>query len=651
MFDNLIFYNSQDVFFKNPFGAVACDKSINIKLSISKKIAPERVLLRLWHDKGREEIIQMKFQQDSDENSIYEVEFNTPQTPGLIWYYFIIDHKEGTIYYGNNTKKTGGIGTVNNCLPDSYQLTVFKPDYSTPLWFSESIMYQIFTDRFFNGMEDGEPLNPRDGILLRKDWNDIPEYIRNSSGGVSKYDFFGGNLLGITEKLQYLKSLNVGVIYLNPIFESPSNHKYDTSDYKTIDRMFGDTEAFRNLCTEAEKLGIKIILDGVFSHTGSDSIYFNSSGNYPVIGAYQSVESPYYSWYRFKNHPDDYESWWGIGTLPNVNELNESYEDFIIFNGDSVIKRWMKLGAKGWRLDVADELPDEFIKHIRSEMKGEDSESVLIGEVWEDASNKTSYGVRRGYLLGEELDSVMNYPFRDIMLDFILGGQSSSDTEDRLMKLYENYPKNSFYSSMNLIGSHDVPRILTLLGEAPDENQMSMEDRKSFRLAEDKKTMAIKRLKILSLVQMTFPGVPCIYYGDEVGLEGFSDPLNRSTYPWDKENMDLLNWYRKITALRSDYDVLKTGNWNPQSPHEDVFGYTRDIESRDVFGREMKSNRVVVLVNRSLNTSYSIDLYIGGEDLYRMYDLLNENNIYEIREGRLKLEILPLDCRLLIMLR
>lgn len=651
MFDNLIFYNSHDEYFKNPFGAVTCNKSINMKLRISKNIAPERVLLRLWYDEGREEKIEMKLLQEDGENNIYKVEFNTPEAPGLIWYYFIIRLHNINLYYGNNTKKTGGIGSVNEYPPDSYQLTVYKTASNTPVWFSECIMYQIFIDRFYNGMKNDQVLNPREDVLVRKNWEESPEYIRNPEGGVIQYDFFGGNLLGIIKKLRYLRSLQVGVIYLNPIFEAPSNHKYDTADYKNIDRMFGDIETFKLLCAEAEANGIKIILDGVFSHTGSDSIYFNRSGNYPGIGAYQSMDSPYYSWYRFKKYPDEYESWWGIGTLPNVNELDKSYEDFILFKEDSVIKKWIKLGAKGWRLDVADELPDQFIKHISKEMKRVDSESILIGEVWEDASNKSSYGVRREYLLGEELDSVMNYPLREIMLDFILERQSSVDTADRLMQLYENYPINSFYLNMNLIGSHDVPRILTLLGEAPDETQMSMEEKKSYRLNDYKKAIAIKRLKILSLIQMTFPGVPCIYYGDEAGVEGFRDPLNRRTFPWGNENIELLNWYRLITALRNKYDVLKTGTWHPLCPQEDVFGYIRDIQCEDVFGRKMKNNIAAILVNRSMNTSQKVDLYIEGGDIFRLYDLLHENKSYEVIEGRLNIEIQPLDYILLIMKR
>ena len=648
MYEDLIYYNSHDEYYKNPFGAVECNKSVEIRIRLKGIMIPESVFLRLWHDEGWEEKIKMKPLGPNGEYCMYEGKFNTPEEPGLIWYYFVICFHDKTLYYGNNTGKSGGIGRILNHPPDSYQLTVYKQDLNPPLWFSESIMYQIFVDRFCNGRDDGKVLNPREGFILREKWDDTPEYIRDENGAVIKYDFFGGNLLGIIKKLDYLKELNVSVIYLNPIFESSSNHKYDTADYKNIDRMYGDDDAFKLLCSKAGELGIKILLDGVFSHTGSDSIYFNSLGNYPGAGAYQSKDSPFYSWYNFINHPKEYESWWGIGTMPNVNEMNKSYMNFVIFDEDSVIKKWMRLGAKGWRLDVADELPDEFIKNIRSEMKKFDVQSILIGEVWEDASNKCSYESRRKYLLGEELDSIMNYPFREIMLDFMLGRKSSIEAAEGLTHLYENYPKSSFYFNMNLIGSHDVPRILTLLGEAPDENQMSTEYKGAFRLSKDKREISIKRLRLISLIQMTFPGIPCIYYGDEAGVEGFKDPYNRSTYPWGRENMELLDWYRLITALRNKYDVLKTGNWRTLTPNEEVFGYIRYIECRDVFGRERDSNKAVVLINRSLNTLFRVNLYIGGNEKYRMYDILNEYKVYEIRDGRLALEIEPMGSHLLL---
>ena len=464
-----------------------------------------------------------------------------PQQPGLVWYYFRLTAEGVMYFYGNNERSLGGIGQGFSSPPPKYQITVFEEEAGTPHWYKKAIMYQLFVDRFRNGNQGGGIENPKKNSFIYANWEDTPTYIKDcGTGAISRWDFFGGNLRGVMEKLEYLKELGVKVVYFNPVFEASSNHKYDTGDYRKIDPMFGDDEIFKELCKRAESLGIYIMLDGVFSHTGSDSLYFNKFGSYPGTGAYQSDQSPYYSWYCFKSDRDDYECWWGVDSLPNVNELDPGYVDYIITGQDSVIRHWMELGAKGWRLDVADELPDEFIRLLRKAMKEKDAESVLLGEVWEDASNKESYGRRRAYLLGKELDSVMNYPFRTIMLDFFLGKKDGKSVNEALMSIYENYPLHNFYSNMNLIGSHDVPRILTMLGDAPEEQGLSQLQKEVYRLPEAQKALGVERLKLLSLLQMTFPAVPSIYYGDEAGLEGFRDPLNRAAYPWGRENGTLL---------------------------------------------------------------------------------------------------------------
>jgi 4-alpha-glucanotransferase len=403
------------------------------------------------------------------------------------------------------------------------------------------------------------------------------------------------------------------------------------------------------LCKRAESLGIYIMLDGVFSHTGSDSLYFNKFGSYPGTGAYQSGQSPYYSWYRFKSDRDDYECWWGVESLPNVNELDPGYVDYIITGQDSVIRRWMELGAKGWRLDVADELPDEFIRLLRKAMKEKDTESVLLGEVWEDASNKESYGRRRAYLLGKELDSVMNYPFRTIMLDFFLGKKDGKSANEALMSIYENYPLHNFYSNMNLIGSHDVPRILTMLGEAPEEQGLSQLQKEAYRLPEAQKALGIERLKLLSLLQMTFPGVPSIYYGDEAGLEGFRDPLNRAAYPWGRENGTLLEWYKTITSIRSRYEVFSTGKWIPVFFEGDVYAFIRKVENgTDVFGESCEDNTALVLVNRSKEERRQVSADIGRWFKGVMHDLLSEEKTIDLGDGRLDVTLEPLQGKLFI---
>ncbi len=646
----LLFHDSQDQFFRKPFGAVPCGKRIELVLAINSLIQPERVFLRLWKYGSQEEKIPMLLAESSGNRRLYRISFEAPERPGLLWYYFLVIQGEETLYYGNNPEQWAGIGQIYEQEPPSYQVTVYQPTAATPHWFKDAVMYQIFVDRFCNGYAEGKILNPKPHCVMYSNWQDTPRYGHDPvTGKTVCYDVFGGNLYGVLKKLPYLKELGVTVIYFNPIFEAASNHKYDTGDYKKIDPMFGDNELFKELCSQAKAEGISIILDGVFSHTGSDSVYFNRENRYPSVGAYQAKDSPYYSWYRFVDWPHQYDCWWDVDTLPNVNEEDPSYQEFIITGEDSVIKYWMKLGVKGWRLDVADELPGAFIKKIRTAMKQTDPESVLIGEVWEDASNKVSYSEQREYLLGEELDSVMNYPFRSLWLDFLTGRQSAQQTQRHLMKLYENYPLEHFYSTMNIIGTHDVERALTLLSDAPPTETLSREEQERYQLTPEQTKLGMARLKLLSLIQMTFPGVPCIYYGDEAGLQGYKDPLNRRAYPWGEENQDLLAWYKKIIALRHQHDALKTGQWNPLILQGQVYGYSRRIEKgTDVFGRTKRNGTLLIIINADVKKEVTLSINVGQWCSGTLVNLLEEGERWRVEDGLLQLSLGPLTGKLLL---
>jgi cyclomaltodextrinase / maltogenic alpha-amylase / neopullulanase len=637
---NWVLHNSHESFFRSPFGAAPCNQKIVVRIMIHTKEIIDSVLLNVNNDDNKEEKLKMVLHTNEEEKKIYEAAVTTPSSPGLLWYYFSIHCGEKTYYYGNNPNHFGGEGVLSQNAPLSYQITVYEEGASTPEWFKEAIMYQIFPDRFYNGLEQGGFLATKKNSVTYANWDDIPLYIKYSdSGAIARWDFFGGNLLGVIKKLPYLKSLGINVIYFNPIFESASNHRYDTADYKKIDPMLGDVLLFQELYEKTQEMGMHIILDGVFSHTGSDSIYFNKEENYSELGAYQSKASPYYSWYRFNEYPNKYESWWGIDTMPNTNEMDPSFQDFILGEEDGVIAHWMQKGVKGWRLDVVDELPHVFVKKLRKTMKKIDENSILIGEVWEDASNKISYGERREYLLGEELDSVMNYPFRRILLDFFLDIKDAVHTHNALMSLYENYPKHNFFSNMNLIGSHDVPRILTLLGEAPDKMSMSQKNCEQYRLSPEQRKLAISRLKLLSLFQMTFPGVPCIYYGDEIGMEGFEDPLNRLTYPWGQENEEILNWYQRLTALRNKHEVLRRGEWHDIAAKGDVYGYARQIKGGEL---------ALILFNRSKDTEYTIFVDLSQQVNRDLKDMLNQDEKFSLKNGTLEIILKPLEGKLLI---
>ncbi len=641
---NWIYHDSHNLNYRNPFGAIKFNQKVVLQLVVTTDEIVDKVFLIYWQDGERKKEINMQFTKSKGDEKWFRGEVIGLPNSGLIWYIFAVIINGSTYYYGKSREMYGGEGVITKDSPHPYQITVYDEKGITPNWYKDAIMYQIFVDRFFNGNEDGKVFNSKKNSLIHSHWSNSPIYIKDNKGKILHWDFFGGNLLGVKKKLSYLKELEVDIIYFNPIFESSSNHKYDTGDYHKIDSMYGDNKLFKELCQEAKENGIAIILDGVFSHTGSDSKYFNKEGNYEDIGAYQSLNSPCASWYCFQTHPYIYDSWWGIDVLPNVNELEPSYLDFIIYEENSVVSFWQKHGIKGWRLDVADELPDEFIKQLRNKMKELDNEAIILGEVWEDASNKVSYGSRRRYLYGKELDSVTNYPFRNTITCFLLGNIDAEKTHLSLMTLYENYPIHHFYSNMNLIGSHDTPRILSLLRDKIPE-YMSLEC---------KRIISIKRLKLATLIQFTFPGVPLIYYGDEAGLEGKEEPLNRRTYPWDKENEEILDWYKRITKLRKQYDIFRTGEWISFHYNEDVYGYIRIIENEhDAFMQKRDNNFSIILCNRSINNSIEIKLNIGEVCRRRELEQFELTDVisYEttlIEEGYLNIILEPLEGRVYI---
>ena len=588
MDDIQIFHDSHNLELRNPFGAVSIGIKVRIRLWTSERCAAYINLINFYNNQIEIQMNEIGWN-SSVNNWIYEAEVDTLNNKGLIYYYFRVNYYGRDIIYGNNIESLGGIGQVYFNEPVSYQITIYSKQ-EVPSWYREGFIYQIFVDRFFNGEDEGKVLNPKKNTFIYGNWDDSPMYIKDMDGNIVRWDFYGGNLLGVKKKLEYIKSLGVSVIYFNPIFDSPSCHKYDTGDYEKIDPMFGDEEIFKDLCSEAEKLGMRIILDGVFSHTGSDSKYFNKFGNYDSLGAYQSLQSPYYRWYRFNDYPKLYETWWGFSNMPNVDELNPSYLDYIIRGENSVIEKWLKLGAGGWRLDVADELPDEFIKILKSKLKEVKKDSVLIGEVWEDASNKVSYNRKREYLFGNELDSVTNYPLRQIILDLVRNYIESKYFIKKYLSLKENYPKEYFYSTMNMLGNHDTERVLTILN-----NNVNL-------------------LKEAVVIQMTLPGVPLIYYGDEAGLTGGKDPSNRKSYPWGKENKDILDFYRKISSIRVSEEALRSGEMEFLELNNGILGYDRTLNK----------DRIIIAVNIMEKEANILINNIDGNIL----DLLYEDKEY-----------------------
>lgn len=462
------------------------------------------------------------------------------------------------------------------------QMTICDFAYEEPKSIHGSVIYHVFVDRFRRGgkcsISDGAE-------LIDGEWEVIPEYPEYPGAPLKNNTFYGGTLYGIIDKLDYIASLGVGIIYLSPIFEAASNHKYDTGDYMTVDRMFGGEEALKELIKACNDRNIKLVLDGVFNHTGSDSIYFNRYARYKTKGAYQSTKSKYYSWYDFQNHPDKYTSWWGIDILPRINPDKSQCGEYFIGDG-GVIDKYSKMGIYGFRLDVADELSDDFISKIKKRLSN-NGESVLYGEVWEDASNKIAYDKRKKYYLGTELDGVMNYPLRTGIIDY-LRGAGTGKLYYALSDVTANAPDRILHTQMNLLGTHDTPRILTILGGRSAEGKSNAE-LSTLRMSPEARAKAIKRLMAGYTILATLPGIPAIFYGDEAGLEGYSDPFNRMPYPWGKECAELIKHYRALGEIRRKNAVYKKGAFRLLSLTDDLL----------VFARDSKSESYVTVVNNS----------------------------------------------------
>ena len=583
-------YNCLSLNYKQPFGCVKETEECCITVEVSADIPASGLEMVLEAEYGDGLVVELEKGAPKADFIPYSARFTLPR-PDLYFYHFRLHGNGHTL----DLFRSGETGVSVH--GERWQITCCPKEFDTPKEFAGAVMYQIFPDRFFKG-KDCDLTDKLKPYWIHKTWGETPHFQPDEHGEVLNNSFFGGNLDGIRQKLDYLRSLNVEVLYLNPVCMAFSNHRYDTADYKRVDPMLGTNEDFALLCREAHKLGMKIILDGVYSHTGSNSVYFDRKGVFGG-GAYSDPKSPYLSWYEFQEYPDRYTSWWNFPTLPCVNEMDEAYLDFIIRSSDSVIAHWLALGADGFRLDVADELPDEFIAMFRARVKEIDPNAIVLGEVWEDASNKMAYNVRRRYFSNAELDSVMNYPFRDAILAFM----SDSDVDQfrrTVMTIVEHYPAPVLHCLMNSLSTHDTPRILTLLGDSFHGTKEEKADR---FLSEDVLPWAMAREMAAAVLQFTLPGMASIYYGDEAGLEGFEDPLNRRCFPWGKENSVMLDFYRKLTGFKATIPALRTGSIEFLSAPLGVIDFVRILDGQ----------RIRTIVNGS---NHTIEPPLNGEVLF-----------------------------------
>lgn len=542
------------IYNKLPCGPSQKEKAVTYSLKIAKEINSTAVNFCYCFDFCAQDTKVQMNSKDLGDKIEYTVEI-TFDKPGWYWYYFEVYQGEHKFYLQKtNSFDVEPTGELKN----KFQQLVYEKPSKADKSFKGGVMYHIFVDRF---RREGK-VTPRFDLILRDDWGG--EITKNSKNFlIINKECFGGNLKGIEKKLDYLKSLNVSTIYLSPIFEANSYHKYNTADYSKIDSMFGSEKDFDNLVAKAKKMGMSIILDGVFNHTGSDSIYFNKNNNYNSVGAYQSTKSKYYNWFDFTSHPNKYSSWWGIESLPQIKKGNENFISYIA-GKNGIIEKYMKKGILGFRLDVVDELANKTTKEICKAARRVNSKALMLGEVWEDASNKIAYDERKRYFLGNELDSVMNYPIKDAIINYVSTG-NSENLKNTLYLILDHYPKDIQDNLMNILGTHDTSRIFSVLLSITNNDEIKAE----------------KLLKIATLIQYTVMGVPCVFYGDEQGIKGEGAPFCRKCFDWKKQNKKLKNWYVLLGNLRKN-PVFANGNLNVLISNLAVFGFERVVGKKKV---------------------------------------------------------------------
>ena len=567
-----ILYDSKLKEYKSPFGTLTPGEVCTLTIHIPSTVRANGVRCIINHEDGSHAMnVDLTYKMKKGPYDVFQGKFAFDYE-GLYFYFFFINNPDGgfrLFKQGDQTNMEAG---------DLWQVSCVPKNYDTPDWAKGAVIYQVFPDRF-NKSGKVDLTGKLEPYTVHKYWHEEVQWKPTDEGIVLNNDFYGGNFRGIAEKMDYIASLGTTILYLNPISKSFSSHRYDTGDYKTPDPMLGTEADFKAMCDAAHSYGIKVILDGVYSHTGSDSLYFNKMGTFPGVGAYQSENSPFRSWFTFHKWPDSYVSWWNFDTLPTVNKMDPEFVKYIITDEDSVVAHWLKLGADGYRLDVADELPDEFLKLLYDRVKEINPDALVLGEVWEDASNKKAYEKRRTYFTNRELDSVMNYPFRTAILNFMRGFDSGRGFRDAVMNIVENYPPQVVACNMNLLGTHDTPRILTAL---VDDFDGSREEKAKRRLSRNQWEVAHERLLMASFLQYMLPGAPSLYYADEAGMEGYRDPFNRRPYPWGREDEELLGHFRRLGQLRKNCEPLRLGDIRFFQAGDKHLGFERSYGGRTV---------------------------------------------------------------------
>lgn len=647
---NSLYFNSRDEKYKKPFGPVTAGTEVTFTLEAkTNDLDTAKLVMTTQKITGN---------QDNIENldKVFYPMVKTGTSPdgarefwtatvnfddiNIYTYYFEAINGKDVVIYGNNSipisaSKIVGVGGVGEALRlategiseeeiPRYRQTVYDASFTTPDWSKDIIYYYIFPERFKNGNHANDPkpgkkkfYGNRD-ITFHKNWLDKPwtpqDKVSNWDFG---NDFYGGDIAGMLQKLDYLKELGINTIYSTPVFTSPSNHKYDTSDYMKIDEGFGTNEEYRQFVAEAKKKGIRVIMDASLNHAGADSIYMDRYGKYPGLGAFKNEkirkESPYYSWYTFDEtatDPNQKYPQWAVPSLAEFNKKSESYRKFAYKDKNSVTQYWMNMGISGWRMDVVPWVPDDFWREWRKTVKAKDPDILTVAEVWWDSSK---------YYLGDMFDSGMNYVFRQAVLDYV-DGKKAQDTVNIFEMMRENYPPQAFGATMNLISSHDAPRAVFHFGYKDDSTP------------KDEVKTAKDKLLLATFIQMTYPGAPAIYYGDEVGVTGGEDPGCRATYPWKEEgghpDENLLNEFKKLTKLRNDNAVLRRGSMQPVDVDDNIIVMAREYDGT-----------IALVVTNNLAKTKTVKINVAALKLPRiMTDALSGEKA-TIVNGVLEIEI------------
>ena len=553
-------FNSLDVRFKVPTGPLKNGEKLFLRIEIPKFYHPweVKVIFNEFMEQERVFVKNMEYEGDNEESYIFKLEINDLEIN--IYHYYFTFTCFGQIKFIKKCENSWEAQVLDYNAPINWQLTVYEPISTHPIM-RKGVMYQIFPDRLKNS---GTKKDLPPDRIYRK-WGETPLNEDETVGS----DFLGGDAKGIEEELpKYIKKLYVSALYLNPFWESQSNHRYNTGDYKKVDPVFGTNEDVKHLIKTAHSLGLIVLFDFVFNHSGSDSIYFNKNNRYPNEGAYNIYDSKYHDWYYFHGDNNHYDSWWGHQTLPKLNQNSESFLEFVFAPKTGLIDYYLNdLDADGGRVDVADEYENHFLVKIFYSSKRNKGNKVIVNlEVWENASNKVNYGHRMNYLLGNQATSIMNYPVKDVLLEYVrYGGRHLAEEFKRtLISIFiEDYPKEIASALMNFLSTHDTVRALTkLVGPEVGDHDRKWQNQHDF-LTPEQYRLGRKKLLLCYLTIFFLPGIPCIYYGDEIGMYGMKDSLNRKCFTWDRIDKKMLRPMRSFGKYRkTNEDFMEIADFN-----------------------------------------------------------------------------------------